>query len=286
MTNSIKSGDARIPEALEQIASLLACPQCGEALRAEGQAFVCGANGHNWPVQDGIAMLARRGTANSWQEDSGGPTSQAYQDQYQDLDRSVDYNHAYRDKFFKRQSTLKEFKLLRRLLGSQEHCETLLDVPCGGGRLSPQMEPYTDLLIEADAGLGQLRFLQSAAKAETARAWMLASAFHLPFKPQSVDGLVCVRLCHHLPTPVERERLIAELLRVARRFVIMTFFDYHSPKNYWRRARQPYNHKPPKLTMTVARVRELAREHGADLIACPSLWWLSSGHRYALMVKK
>ena len=169
-------------------------------------------------------MLARRGTADTWQADSRGPTSQIYQDQYQDVGRAADYNRAYRDKFFKRRSTWKEFKLLRQLLGSQERCHTLLDVPCGGGRLSPQMEPYTDVLIEADAGLGQLRYLKSTAKPETTRVWMSVSAFHLPFRPLSVDGVVCVRLCHHLPTPAERERLIAELLRVARRFVVMVLF--------------------------------------------------------------
>ena len=286
MSKTAKTLEGPIPEALGQIADLLACPQCGAPLRVEGDGFVCPTNGHVWPVQEGIAMLARRGTADTWQEESSGPTSQAYQDHYQDVDRATDYNRAYRDKFFKRRSTWKEFKLLEHLLGSQPRCRTLLDVPCGGGRLSPQMEPYTDILIEADAGLGQLRYLKSTARPETTRVWMSASAFHLPFLPQSVDGVVCVRLCHHLPTAAERERLVAELLRVARRFVVMTFFDYHSLKNYWRRARRPINRKPPKLTMTVTRVEELAREHGAELVACPALWWLGSGHRYALMVKQ
>ena len=56
----------------------------------------------------------------------------------------------------------------------------------------------------------------------------------------------------------ERERLIEELLRVSRRFVVMTFFDFYSLKNWLRRARRPFNKKPPKMTMTVRRVRELA----------------------------
>jgi hypothetical protein len=68
--------------------------------------------------------------------------------------------------------------------------------------------------------------------------------------------------------------------------VIMTFFDYHSLKNLGRRLRQPFDHQPPKSTMTVSRVRELAAAGGADLVACPAVSPIGSGHRYGLMVKR
>ena len=66
----------------------------------------------------------------------------------------------------------------------------------------------------------------------------------------------------------------------------MTFFDHASLKNLIRRARRPFNRKPPKMTMTVKQVAELAQRHGARLEACPPLSRLFSGHRYALMVKR
>jgi ubiquinone/menaquinone biosynthesis C-methylase UbiE len=114
---------------------------------------------------------------------------------------------------------------------------------------------------------------------------MTASAFHIPFRDDSVDGVVCVRLCHHLPTVRERRKLVRELLRVARRFVIMTFFDHHSPKNLLRRARQRFDHKPAKNTMSMAEVADLAREAGGRLERCPPLSLIGSGHRYALMTR-
>lgn len=45
-----------------------------------------------------------------------------------------------------------------------------------------------------------------------------------PLRDGSVDGTVCVRLSHRLPTAAERERLLTELLRVSRRFVIMKMY--------------------------------------------------------------
>jgi hypothetical protein len=110
---------------------------------------------------------------------------------------------------------------------------------------------------------------------------MAASGFHVPFRDSSLDCVACVRLSHHLPTSEERHRLLGELIRVARRTVLMTYFDHHSLKNRLRQRTR----KPPKLTMTTAEVSHVAREHGAKLLEAPMLSWMGSGHRYALIVK-
>ena len=93
-----------------------------------------------------------------------------------------------------------------------------------------------------------------------------------------------MRLSHHLPTAAERKRLVRELLRVARCYVLMTFFDHHSLKNRLRQRQR--TRKPPKLTMTVEEVGELARHQDAELVEAPMLSFIGSGHRYALMVKR
>lgn len=271
---------------LQQLAPLLRCPACTGQLSVDDVRIRCDSCNELYPVHDGVPMLARKGTAESWntgveQEDD----SSDYQREYEEIAEAELYNRAYQDEMLKRWSTSREFRLLERLLSSQGHNKLLLDLPCGGGRLSPGIGPHTDLLIEADIAVGQVLYGKRHSNLETPQFWMTASAFHIPFRDNSVDGVVCCRLCHHLPTPEERERLVTELLRVSRRFVIMTFFDFYSLKNWLRRARRPFNKKPPKLTMTVRRVRELAEANGARLVQYPMLAPTSSGHRYALMVK-
>ena len=271
---------------LAPIADRLCCPRCRGQLRADASSLSCDACPAHFPIRDGVPLLAVQGTADSWEPQvQVDEDSSEYQQAYQEVDEAAAYNHAYRDEMLKRWSTRREYRLLDRLLSSQPRCESILDIPCGGGRLSPGIAPYTDLLIEADIAEGQVLYGSRSQNLETPQIWMTASAFHIPFADNSVDGTVCCRLCHHLPTPIERERLVRELLRVSRRFVIMTFFDYYSIKNWLRRIRRPFNKKPPKMTMTVGRVRELAREGGADLLQYPMLAPTSSGHRYALMVK-
>jgi len=287
MNNSNSLPDTgQCPPHLEPIAELLCCPTCTGSLSFDHNRMRCKDCDSAFPIHEGVPMLAREGTVESWEAKAEpGDDSSEYQRAYQEIAEAESYNRAYQEEMLKRWSTSREFRLLEDLLASQGQSSLLLDIPCGGGRLSPRIGAYTDLLIEADIAVGQVLYGQRHSKLDTPQLWMTASAFHIPFRDNAVDGSVCCRLCHHLPTPAERERLVEELLRVSRRFVIMTFFDYYSLKNWLRRARRPFNKKPPKMTMTVKRVRELAEANGARLVEYPMLAPTSSGHRYALMVK-
>jgi SAM-dependent methyltransferase len=238
-----------------------------------------------YPIQDGIALFVGFDTVSVNNKKPADQTSEAYQQNYQTDQRAATYNAKYRDRWTKRLSTWREFRLLDRMLRNQGRCKVLLDLPCGGGRLSPSMARYADLLIEADVAVGQLRYGRNHGRVPTRQVWMTASGFHIPLRDASVDGTVCVRLNHHLPTEAERERLVRELLRVSKRFLIMSFFDYYSPKNTLRRLRQPFNRKPSKSAMKVAELEHLAQDSGATLVECPAIFLMGSGHRYALMVK-
>jgi SAM-dependent methyltransferase len=238
-----------------------------------------------YPIQDGIALFARSDTMDVDDDKAADQTSKAYQQNYRKDQAAAIYNAKYREHLTKRISTWREFGLLDRMLRDRGRSKVILDLPCGGGRLSSPMARHTDLLIEADVALGQLRYGRVHGRVPTRQVWMTASGFEIPLRDASVDGTVCVRLTHHLPTEAERERLVRELLRVTKRFLIMTFFDHYSPKNTLRRLRRPFNRKPSKSTMKARELQQLAKDCGATLVQCPALFLLGSGHRYALMVK-
>ena len=267
---------------LASIESMLACPSCRGVVRCTDDAVVCQACQSRFAIQDGIPLFARIGSPSDAPQPEPGESSESYQRRYQQDKKAEKYNAMYRDSWAKSLSTRRECSLLDRLLESQGHCRTLLDLPCGGGRVSPPLARHTDLLIESDIGLGQVRYAREHGRVPTQQIWMTASGFEIPLQEAAVDGTVCVRLNHHLPAAVERERLVRELLRVSKRFVIMTFFDFDSLKNRLRRMRG----RPPKFTMRVDELGTLAQSCGASLVASPALFVVGSGHRYALMVKK
>jgi SAM-dependent methyltransferase len=249
-----------------------------EWIRCEG----CDAR---YPIEDGVALLALRGGSETWGEPQASAQGTAYQDEFQDLERAAGYNLQFRRKPLKLGVTPRESQLIRRYIRRVGRSRAILEIPCGGGRLTPAFADAADLVIEADVAIGQVRYGRKASRVRVPQVWMTASAFHIPLRRDSVDGVVCVRLSHHLPTAAERGRLFAELLRVARRFAIVTFFDRHSLKHLTWRLRHPFSKTPRKPALTTREVASLARENGARLVATAPLSWFGSGHRYALLLK-
>ena len=270
------------------LADVLACPACGSPFQpAWSRELVCRDNGHRFPVADGILHLAVESSSTDWKISEPARTSEAYARQYQDLDEAARYNAMYASRASKRSTTRKEFRLIRRHIRSQPPCRTILDLPCGGGRLSRAIAEAAPgaLVLEADVGLGQVRYARNHWVRQGRQAFLTASGFHIPIRDGGVDAAVCCRLFHHLPSGAEQERLLSELIRVARRFVVLTFFDYYSVKNTLRRIRAPFNHKPPKITMKPDWLKETAAGLGAELVSMPHLFYFFSGHRYALLRK-
>lgn len=270
---------------LAQIGELLSCPICRAGLVIESTSLRCSGCGARFGMQDGVPMLAVQGTSETWGAPQQVEQSTSYQGEYQKVEKAAAYNLHYQQRILKRLTTGREYSLIRRHLREVGHSRVILELPCGGGRMTPAFADATDFVIEADIAIGQIQYGRATSTLATPRAWMTASAFHIPLRDDSVDGTICIRLAHHLPTHAERDRLFHELMRVSRRFVIVTYFDHHSLKNLTHRMRHPFRNKPPKLTMTNARVAELARECGGRLVSAPALFTVSSGHRYALIVK-
>jgi SAM-dependent methyltransferase len=284
-TEAAPAGAARRPAGIAAIQDLLACPVCSGALALQGDSIRCSGCAARYGMDDGVALLAVRGASGTWGGPSETVTSEPYQAEYQTIERAAAYNHGYQRKIHKRLGTRHEWRLIRRHLQRVGHSRVILELPCGGGRITPAFADCADFIIEADIAIGQIRYGRATTTLATPRAWMTASAFHIPLRDASVDGTICIRLAHHLPTAAERERLFRELMRVSKRFVIVTFFDHYSLKNLTRRLRHPFNRKPPKLTMTTVRVAELARESGGRLVAAPPISRIVSGHRCALLLK-
>jgi hypothetical protein len=112
-------------------------------------------------------------------------------------------------------------------------------------------------------------------------AWFTASAFMIPLKDGAVEGVVCNRLTHHLP-PAEQERAIQELLRVASRFVILSYYDHRSFKSLGRRIRG----SDPGHTLRRNDLQTWAQRNGAHVEIDIPLWFPGSRLRYALLRKR
>jgi SAM-dependent methyltransferase len=114
----------------------------------------------------------------------------------------------------------RELRLLRRVWPGTPGA-SVLDLPCGAGRLLPLLAgEFGARVRQAD---GSLAMLRTAAARGGGAPQALADALAMPFADGSVDGVVSFRFLHHLERTAS-DRVVAECCRVARSFVVVSFF--------------------------------------------------------------
>jgi len=155
--------------------------------------------------------------------------------------------------------------------------ETVLDLPCGTGRLLPLLHGRCGhRVLQADGAFAMLR--AARAQAAPAAPAVAADALAMPFADRAVDGIVMFRFLHHLPGP-ERARALAEACRVARRFVVVSFFhpcSVHQLRRLWHRlcgrpARR-FCATLGQLERSCGRHGFALRSHAAELPYARDLW--------------
>jgi len=150
----------------------------------------------------------------------------------------------------------REAALLRRVWPGQRG-ESVLDLPCGAARLLPWLRD--ELGHEVTLGDGALAMLQQARAAHATDRLLLSDALAVPLRDGAVDGVVQFRFLHHLP-PDASKRAIAECCRVARRFVVVSFFHPCSAHHLRRQLRRLTGEPPTRFARTLGAVtREFER---------------------------
>ena len=134
--------------------------------------------------------------------------------------REAGYARRYRDQRFAagtgEATHRREVAAVRRLLAEATASGgPWLDVPCGTGRLT---ELLPGPAVQVDRDLTMLR----TCPAESRRA--CASVMALPWADGTFEGALCMRLLHHLQTSAERTAALAELRRVTRGPIVVSFF--------------------------------------------------------------
>lgn len=102
----------------------------------------------------------------------------------------------------------------------------VLDVPSGGGRVSLWLAKNGYTVTAADLSESMLEIVRENVLAEQLSIEVHHQDIeHLKYESQSFDAVISFRLFHHFPNPEIRARTVAELCRVARRFVLVSYFS-------------------------------------------------------------
>jgi SAM-dependent methyltransferase len=157
----------------------------------------------------------------------------------------------------------REQGLLRRIWPGRRG-ETVLDLPCGTGRLLPLLrDHFGHRVVHADGALAMLRQAR-AATADPAPS-VAADALAMPFADRAFDGVVVFRFLHHLPGPL-RAQAIAEACRVADRFVVVSFFHPCSFHHLQRTLGRWFGGQATRFPAALSTLRREFGAHGFQLL--------------------
>ncbi len=139
--------------------------------------------------------------------------------------------------------------------------ETVLDLPCGAGRLGELLTGERGAVwTGADRSIEMLG--QSRDALGDATRLVHADATAMPFADGAFDGVVCFRFLHHLPDAAAR-KVVAEAARIARRFVVVSWFHPASTHHLSRVLRSKLGGRAAgRFARTTARLDRWLGEHG------------------------
>jgi ubiquinone/menaquinone biosynthesis C-methylase UbiE len=123
----------------------------------------------------------------------------------------------------------REQRAVAKIFAGLPDCRSVLDVPSGAGRFARTLGVGGRKIFGSDSAFEILEHgRERAAKNGVAVSFVQGDASKLPFADGSVECIFCNRLLHHIISPKERAMFLHEFHRVSRRYLVISFFDYHS----------------------------------------------------------
>lgn len=161
-----------------------------------------------------------------------------------------------------------EMRLIDRAFALIPAGASVLDAPCGGGRVALHLAQRGFRVAAAD-----LSDAMVAIAKETMSQQHIACAVEkqdvegFTYSDRGFDAVVCFRLFHHFPNPVIRERVVKELCRVAGRFVVLSYFSPLSVTSVKRSIGKALGGKTPQKHATSLReITGYFAQHGFRLV--------------------
>lgn len=119
-----------------------------------------------------------------------------------------------------------EMELLDRVLEIIPRQHWILDLPCGGGRVTRHLVERGYQVIAGDVSDSMKDLARNNLQdLPTETVILNLDIERIALTDRSVDTLLCFRLFHHFPDPATRQRAIAEMCRVTDRFVVLSYFS-------------------------------------------------------------
>jgi SAM-dependent methyltransferase len=150
---------------------------------------------------------------------------------------------------------LRERRILRKILEKIGKEDALvLDVPCGYGRFSPLLLERGLSLVSSDLSFHMVeRALERNEESVRLSGVVADGILGLPFKHQVFDLILSMRFFHHLHQKEKRKAVLEEFSRVAKEWVILSYYQINLLHIIQRRLRR-------RIKKSKTRIKMLSRQ--------------------------
>ncbi len=122
-----------------------------------------------------------------------------------------------------------EMNLVRKGFEMVDGVSSVLDAPCGVGRATILLASMGFTATGLDLGEGAVAAARDELEASGYPGEIVAGDMeNLDYKDRWFDAVLCFRLYHHFPNEKIREKIIAEICRVAGKYVLISYFSPYS----------------------------------------------------------
>lgn len=119
-----------------------------------------------------------------------------------------------------------EMRMVDRAFALVPKTHRVLDAPCGGGRVTLHLANAGYAMSSADLSDAMIAITREAVAGQKPKiAVEKQDIERLTFSDRSFDTIISFRLFHHFPNPEIRQRVVNELCRVARKYVVLSYFS-------------------------------------------------------------
>ena len=131
----------------------------------------------------------------------------------------------------------REMACILNALDDLPAASTVLDLPCGAGRLLPVLLDRQLTVVGADFSREMLKVaetdcleqLKDSTALTTRLSFQQQDILHTTFEDNTFEAVICNRLLHHYPQAELRQQVLAELLRITKpngRLIVSFFSNF------------------------------------------------------------
>jgi len=165
--------------------------------------------------------------------------------------------------------------------------QTVLDMPCGYGRIAPLLVELGLIPLWADISFAMAQRVSRRPEAQSGIGQLVGRAEQIPLATNAVDGATCIRLIEHFRLGQSRTDMMRELGRVVRHWLVVSFYDGASIHGKTKRLACKLRGKKVAVAMqSRASLRAEADAAGLDVVAFYAPARFVHAHTFALLTPR